>query len=196
MKTTTESRLRTVALVLTAIVLLQLVWSGVSLLLTADPEPTAPAEGSLHVDEIRHSAPLSGELSESLAARPVFWQGREKFVPAQVVQGDRKRDRAPRNSNIDDVALQGTYTAGDKSGVIIAYKDERRRLQRDEEVAGWTFTLLSEEGATFESGRETKVLALEHAKSDPAAKRQREPEPAPEIAEQKDESNKQDETGE
>jgi hypothetical protein len=196
MKTTTESKLRTVALVLTALVLLQLVWSGVNLLLTSDPAPTLPAEGSLRVDEIRQSAQLSEELSQGLAARPVFWQGREKFVANKNPGGKRKPDRAPRNSNIDDVALHGTYSAGDKSGVIISYKDERRRLQPDEEVAGWTFTLLSDEGATFESGKETKVLALEHAKSVPVAKRPQVPKQAPDDAEQQDEPNKQDETGE
>lgn len=196
MKTTTESKLRNVALVLTAIVLLQLIWGGVKLLLTSDPEPTAPAEGSLQVDEIYQSAQLSEELSQSLDARPVFWQGREKFVPDTGARNKRE-ERAPRNSNIDDVALQGTYSAGDKSGVIVSYKDERRRLQRDEAIAGWTFTLLSDEGATFESGRDTKVLPLEHAKSVPVArKKERVPEPAQEDAKQQDESNKPDETGE
>jgi len=208
MKTTTETRLRNVALTLTAIVLLQWIWGGARLLMTAEPEPTLPAEASLQVDEIRQSTQLSDEMSQSLAASPVFWQGREKFVPNLESNGAPEPVRAPRNTNIDDVALHGTYSAGDKSGVIISYKDERRRLQRDEEVAGWTFTMLGDDGAVFESGEESKVLALEHAKSVPMPKRAREPEPAPEDAKKEDksdkkrkatkqdETNKQHETGE
>lgn len=198
MKTTTESQLRTVALILTAVVLVQLIWGGVRLLLVSSPEPTAPAEESLQVDEIRQDVQLTEELSQSLAARPVFWQGREKFVPDKGPKGGREPDRAPRNTNIDDVALQGVYAAGDKSGVIVSYKDERRRLQRDEAIAGWTFTLLTDEGATFANGDETKVLALEHAESVPAPKKKPEPNPAPapNDADKQQETNKQDETGE
>lgn len=188
MKTTTETRLRTVALVLTAMVLLQLVWGGIKLLLTAEPEPTLPAEGSLKVDEIRQSAQSGEALSESLAARPLFWQGREKWVADPNALKIREPERAPRNSNIDEVALKGTFSAGEKSGVIVSFRDERRRLQRDEAIAGWTFTALSDEGATFKSGAETQVLALEHAKSVPMAKRQPEPEPEPAP----DQSNAQD----
>jgi hypothetical protein len=207
MKTTTEMQLRNVALILTAIVLLQWVWGGARLLLTGEPEPTLPAEASLQVEEIRQGTQLSEEMSQSLAVSPIFWLGREKFVPNRGGNAAPEA-KAPRNSNIDDVALHGTYSAGDKSGVIISYKNERRRLQRDEEVAGWTFTLLGEEGAVFESGEQTQVLALEHAKSVPMPKRASKPEPAAED-EEKDgkgdkkrnsakqhETNKQHETGE
>jgi len=196
MKTTTESQLRKVALVLSALVLLQLIWGGMRVLLISDPEPTLPAQASLQVEELRQSARLSEELSRSLAARPLFWQGREMFVPDLGSPKNKGPERAPRNSNIDDVALQGTYSAGEKSGVIITYKDERRRLQPDEVVAGWTFTVLNEEGAIFASGEETKVLALKHAESIPRPKKARKPAPAQDDSKKQNETDNQDETGE
>jgi len=181
---------------LTVILLLQLLWSGASLILRSDPKSTAPAAGSLQVDEIHQGAPLGEDLSQSLVERPVFWQGRKKFVPEKLSAEASEPERAPRNSNIDNVSLQGTYSAGDKTGVIVSYKDERRRLQRDEEIAGWTFTLLSEEGATFESGEATKVLELEHAKSVPSRKRAKKQEPPAGDAASQQEPKKPSKTGE
>lgn len=190
MKTTTELQLRKIALVLTAVVLLQLVWSGARLLLKSDPEPILPAEASLQIEEIRYVAALDEAQSQDIASRPVFWRGREAYTPAADSGDAEKPVEPPRNSDIDGVALQGVYAAGATSGVIVSYKDERHRLRPEESVAGWTFSMLNGNGAVFTYGSESKELVLEHALSAPAPKEKHEKSPKPE------EPNNQDKTGE
>jgi hypothetical protein len=189
-----ELQLRKIALALTAVILLQLVWSGARLLLLSDPEPILPAEASLQVEEIRYVAALGEEQSQDIVSRPVFWQGRQAYTPpADGDIGEQKK--APRNSEIDGVALRGVYAAGSKSGVIVSYKDERRRLQPEQAIAGWTFAALNGTGAVFTYGDESKELPLEHAVSVPAPKEKREKAPKPEDTDHK-EPNNQDKTGE
>jgi len=194
MKTPTELQLRKVAIALTAVVALQLVWGGARLLLLSDPEPVLPAEASLQVEDIRFAATLGGEQSQDLVSRPVFWQGRQPYTPP--ADGDTgKPKKRPRNSEIDGVALRGVYAAGDKSGVIVSYKEERHRLQREESVAGWTFTALNGTGAVFTYGDESKELPLEHAVSVPAPKDKHKKGSKPEATDPK-EPNNEDRTGE
>lgn len=194
MKTPTELQLRKIALAVTAVVVLQLVWSGARLLLVSDPEPILPAEASLQVEEIRHVAALAEEQSQDFVSRPVFWQGRQAYTPH--ADGDTgKREKPPRNSEIDGVALRGVYAAGSKSGVIVSYKDERHRLQQEQSIAGWTFATLNGTGAIFTHGAESKELPLEHAISVPAPKEKRAKAPKPEETDLK-EPNNQDKTGE
>ena len=190
MRTTAELQLRKIALAVTAVVILQLMWGGARLLLVSSPEPILPTESSLQVDDIRFGAVAGEDLAQAIVARPVFWQGRQAYTPAADGGDSEKPEKAPRNSEIDGVALQGVYQAGSKSGVIVSYKDERQRLQPDEAVAGWTFSKLNGNGATFTYGGAIKVLLLEHARSVPAPKKKHEKTPKPEA------TNNQDNTGE
>jgi hypothetical protein len=162
MKNTLELELRKLALVLTVVVLLLLVWSAARSLLLADPDPILPAEASLRVDRLSLPAEDEEELSQSLAARPLFWQNRQPYVPPV----DSGEEIAPVNSGgtgaIDSVVLQGVYT-GAKPGIIISYKGERRRLSLGDAIEDWEFTLISPDSAFFESGSDSRALSLEHA---------------------------------
>jgi hypothetical protein len=194
MKTPTELQLRKIAIALTAVVALQLLWGGARLLLVSDPEPVLPAEASLQVEDIRFAATLGEEQPQDLVSRPVFWQGRQPYTaPAEGDTGEP--EKRPRNSEINSVALQGVYAAGDKSGVIVSYKDERHRLQQDESVAGWTFSALNGTGAVFTYGDERQELLLEHALSVPAPKDKHKKSTKTEATDSKDPNN-QDITGE
>ena len=165
MKNTLELQLRKLALVLTVVVVLLLVWSAARSLLLADPDPILPAEASLRVDRLSLPSPVEDEeeaSSESLAARPLFWQNRQPYVPPV----DSGEEIAPVNSGssgaIDSVVLQGVYT-GANPGIIITYKGERRRLSLGDAIEDWKFTLISPDSAFFESGRDSRALSLEHA---------------------------------
>jgi hypothetical protein len=193
MKTPTELQLRKIAMVLTVVVALQLVWGGARLLLVSEPEPVLPAEASLQVEDVRFAAALSEEQSQDLVSRPVFWQGRQPYTaPAAGATGEP--EKRPRNSEINSVALQGVYAAGDKSGVIVSYKDERHRLEPEESVAGWTFTVLNGTGAVFTYGNERQELLLQHALSAPAPKDKHKKGTKTEVTDTK-ETNNQDRTG-
>jgi len=195
MKTATELQLRKIALVLTAVVLLQVVWSGGRWLLASDPEPILPAAASLQVEDIRYGAGLDEKLSQEIVSRPVFWQGRQAYTPPADSGDTGEPEPPPRNSEIDGVALQGVYAAGTTSGVIVSYKGERHRLQPDESVAGWTFTMLNGNGAVFTYGGENKELLLEHALSVPVPKEKHKKSPKPQET-NPEETNNQDKTGE
>jgi hypothetical protein len=91
------------------------------------------------------------------------------------------------------------YAADGISGVIVSYKNERQRLQLDESVAGWTFTMLSDAGAVFENGEEVRELPLEHANPGPSKKQNKENKEKKEKKAESvepDQTIQQDETGE
>jgi len=163
MKTGAELYLWKTAQLLTALVLLQLVWSGARLLLMSDPEPLVPAESSLQVGEIRYDTGLDRDTAPNLVARPLFWPGRQPYTPTlsleSVVQTDSRA-----SGSINDVELLGVYAAAQQSpGIIVAYKGERRRLRQGDLLEDWKFVLLRDNEATFESGKERRVLTLQHA---------------------------------
>ncbi|MFT4519769.1 MAG: hypothetical protein ACI9JM_002166 [Halioglobus sp.] len=170
MKTATEFQLRKAALALTAIVGLQVVWNGVSLLLLSEPEAILPASASLNVDGVSQGSGDEG-APEGLATRPLFWNGRAAHVPQEggaVVEAPMD---LKRNTEIDKVELLGVYAGGAATGVIVAYKGERRRLQVSDSLEGWELVRLTEKGAEFHSRGEKKELLLKHASAATAAKK-------------------------
>ena len=84
MKTIAEVQLRKLAIVLTVLALLLVLWSGVRLLLIAEPESIAPAEASMRIDGIGFGAGQVEEAPSDLSSRPLFWQGREAYTPSVV----------------------------------------------------------------------------------------------------------------
>jgi hypothetical protein len=166
MKSATELQLRKLALILTAILVLQLLWSGLRLLLTSEPDPIYPAEASLRVDGILYAAQPGGELSRALVSRPLFWQDRSAYVPETHEEIEEPVDSRGSEA-INQVKLQGVYNTGTVPGIIISYGEERRRMRLGESVEGWKFIQLLPEGAVFRSGEEKRTLDLEHALSGP-----------------------------
>jgi len=162
MKNTTELQLQKLALVLTGAVVLQVLWSGTSLLLLSAPDPIFPAEASLRVEDIRYSLEPDGELFSALDSRPVFWRGREAYVPPDDTGKNSGPVKKQSSKAIDEVTLKGVYT-GAKPGIIVLYKGQRRRLLLNESIADWTFTMLSADSAVFESKEDSRALRLEHA---------------------------------
>ncbi|MAT91727.1 MAG: hypothetical protein CME59_03930 [Halioglobus sp.] len=163
MKTGVESRLRKVALALSAVLLLQLLWSGARLLLFADPEPIAPADSALRVDPLGYPPVDEEGAAPDFVTRPLFWSGREAYRPPVAEAAPEPVQAAAPRGPIKGLRLLGVYAAGANSGIIVAHAGERKRLRIDDEVAGWTFSMMSADGAIFESGEETRVLQLEHA---------------------------------
>lgn len=165
MKNVSELQLRKLALILTAIVVLQLLWSGLRLLLTSEPDPIYPAQASLRVDGVLTSLQPGDELSRALVSRPLFWQGRKAYVPDAQEEIEEPVD-ARASKAINQVTLQGVYT-GTVPGIIISYNGERRRMRLGESVEDWKFIQLLPEGAVFRSGNSKRTLNLEHAFSAP-----------------------------
>lgn len=156
-----EVYLRKGALVLTVLLALQLAWSAARLVLLEAPEPIPPADSALRIEAILESdTPASAETPE-LVSRPLFWPGREPFVPVEEVEEPEPAQPAG-NAETLDLKLLGVYSAGANSGIIVQHKGERRRVLLDESVDGWRFILMSGDGAVFKNGDETRTLLLEH----------------------------------
>jgi hypothetical protein len=161
MKNATEMNLRRLALILSAALVVQLVWSGVRLLLTSEPDPIYPAEASLRVDAVLNGAKPDDEWSQALVSRPLFWPGRSAYMSDTKEEVEVPVDTRGSKA-IDQVTLQGVYT-GTAPGIIISFKGERRRLLLGESVEDWKFIQLLPEGAIFRSGKDKRTVKLEHA---------------------------------
>ena len=168
-----ELQVRRFALGLSALLALQLVWGGARLALQSDPEPIAPAITSLQLEAASAQADGSEERTQDFVSRPLFWPGREAFVVSekQVAQQEKTPEKA---AVFPGLKLVGVYSAGPNSGIIVFHKGTRKRLRIGEELDGWSFSMMSADGAVFESGDEVRAMNLEHALPPPKAKK---PEP-------------------
>lgn len=162
MKNVTERHTQRLALALTAVLALQLVWSGARVLLKSEPDPILPAEASLRVNDIRYGDEADEALSSDLVSRPVFWRDRQPYVPSDEAADTSPAEQARGSKAIDELELHGVYT-GATPGIIITFRNERRRLKLNESIEDWTFTMFSPDGAIFESGSDIRTIGLEHA---------------------------------
>jgi hypothetical protein len=159
MMNATERKLRKIALILTVILALQFVWSGLRFWQTSEPDPIHPAESSLRVDDMRYGRDTEGDSAQALVNRPLFWQGRYPYVPDQVAEIEAPVMEVRGSTAIDQVKLRGVYPGG----IIISYKGEGRRVRLSESVEDWTFIERLPGAAVFSSGKDSRTLNLEHA---------------------------------
>jgi hypothetical protein len=163
MMNATERQLRKIALMLTAVLALQFLWSGLRVWQTSKPAPIIPAESSLQVDSVLYPTDTLGDLPQAMVTRPLFWPGRHVYVPDSAEELE-----APMVSRgsaaINQVKLRGLYPGG----VIISYNGEGSRVRLGEAVEDWKLIELLPEAAVFGSGTSKRTLRLEHAS--PAAK--------------------------
>ena len=68
----TERQLRKFALIATAMLVLQLLWSGATLLQTSEPDPIYPVEASLRVDDVTGSIETGKQADMILLDRNLF----------------------------------------------------------------------------------------------------------------------------
>ncbi|NND66995.1 MAG: hypothetical protein HKN19_05345 [Halioglobus sp.] len=156
------AELRRVAIGVTGLLLLVLVWGGARVLFLSAPEPHLPAESSLRVAKIE-GANAQEAIPQDLTTRPLFWHGRQPYQPPAVSAQASDQPEEVLEMEIDAVQLVGVLGAGDESGIIVTHAGSSRRLALDDEIEGWRFTGLSDEGAKFTSSGRTRLLTMEHA---------------------------------
>jgi hypothetical protein len=159
-----EQKLRTAALVVTAFLLLQLIWGGLRLLLVSAPDPVMPVADSLKARVVDY--PMgSREAGAELVDRPVFWQGRKSFEPKEVVEAKPVVSTgAPAgNDPINNVKLLGVFGGGEKQGIIVVYKKNKQRLIQGEDLDGWVLQYMSAASVIFEKGDSSFTVDLKHA---------------------------------
>ena len=132
-----------VALGLTLVLGIQLLWGGASLILSGPPEPRMPAPDSL--GPVWLELPPYGVASNEIVERPLYWKGRQKKLPgsAPAAQKPAAKPKAQRDE-LDQVALLGVFSGGESPGIIVKFKKDRQRITLGGEVAGWTLAGLEE----------------------------------------------------
>ncbi|MFK7974758.1 MAG: hypothetical protein AB8C02_01395 [Halioglobus sp.] len=162
-KSVAEQRVQVAAICITAAVGLLLVWGALRLWLMGEPDAVVPAASTLTVNPLDRSGTAAGEYENvSMVARPLFWAGRQPHVELQSDLPEEK-DEGPVSGSLEGITLLGTYSGGGLEGVIVATKSKKQRLMLNESVSGWEFTGLSEGGAEFNNGYETRLIPLQLA---------------------------------
>tara|TARA_R110000823_G_scaffold295738_5_gene415663 strand:+ start:44678 stop:45283 length:606 start_codon:yes stop_codon:yes gene_type:complete len=161
MNSLAELRLRQLALVLLGLLVLQGLFAGAKLVFRGEPEPIAPAASTLELGASGYGWPEGDAQGSPLVARPLFWPGRQPYEVTEISEPVVAPPAQP--AQLKDIKLLGVYSAGANSGIIVSLKGERRRLQIDDKVDGWTFTMMSNDGAIFQSGSSSTEVRLEHA---------------------------------
>ncbi len=160
MMNATERQLRKIALILTGILVLQVLWSGLRIWQTSEPAPIMPAASSLQVDRVLYNRNISGDSPQAMVSRPLFWPGRHVFVPDPLEE--LEEPAVARGSKaINQFKLRGLYPGG----VIIAYNGKGSRVRLGEAVEDWKLIELLPKAAVFSSGTSKRTLTLEHASS-------------------------------
>ncbi|MDG2047007.1 MAG: hypothetical protein P8J79_07300 [Halioglobus sp.] len=160
MMNATERQLRKIALILTGIVVLQVLWSGLRIWQTSEPAPVMPAASSLQVDRVLYDRDISGDSPQAMVSRPLFWPGRHVYIPDPV--GNLEAPVVTRGSAvINQIKLRGLYPGG----AIISYNGKGSRVLLGEAAEDWKLIELLPEAAVFSSGTSKRTLTLEHASS-------------------------------
>lgn len=148
------------AMILTALLLLQLLWGVGRLVFLSEPEPVLPADAVLLASYVKHREPAPE--AREIVDRPLFWRGRKAFAyepPADVVE---ENPAQPGSANIQKVKLLGAYS-GATPGVIVAFNGKRQRVSINESLEGWTLRSVNANQAVFENGDSSHTVDLQHA---------------------------------
>ena len=154
--------LRRSAVGVTGLLALVVLWGAGRVLFLSPPEPLPPAESSLNVAGV-FGGDASAALPSDLTTRPLFWYGRKPYEPPVQVTDESAVEERTVELEIDKVALVGKLGAGKQSGIIVTYAGAAQRLKLDDEIEGWRFVGLTDEGAEFKSAGRTRVLTMDHA---------------------------------
>lgn len=131
----TERRVELAALVILAVLLLQLVYSGLRLVLLSSPQAIAPAPDTLVVGEVASALNLSAADSEELLGRPLFWPSRR---PAPEVVDKAPPPEEEKSGDLKGVQLVGVFGVGESAGIIALVQGKKQRILRGEKLLGWT----------------------------------------------------------
>jgi hypothetical protein len=159
----TERRVELGVLVLAALFILQLVYSGARLALSGAPDAVAPAADALRVEAVEATPALAAGYSEEIRARPLFWQSRRPAVEDEFAEAAEPEEVA--SAELKDVKLQGVFGSGETAGIIALVKGKKQRILQGEKLAGWTLesvspdrVLLANDGRLMELQLKTAVI--------------------------------------
>ncbi len=162
--------LRNAAVLVTVVLLLVVCWAAGRLLLLDTPDAVLPAESSLLVPALQ--APVAdAELPPDLVERPLFWEGRDKYVPSVEEEVVESVPEVFSGGDLGGIELVGVIGADANTTILLRAGPDSMRLRLNDTVSGWEFVELTGEGAVLVADGRSHLLALEHAAPKGAAKR-------------------------
>jgi len=168
----TLRRIELFALLLGAILCLQVALGALRLATSDGPAAVAPAADSLQVPTVLSPALVAAEERNEINARPLFWNSRR---PVEVVA--MLEESVDKPGKLKDVKLVGLFGSGEQAGIIALVKGKKRRILLGDAVEGWTLKSITQSELVVANGSQTKTLALQRGrvKAAPASKRKAAP---------------------
>lgn len=156
----TERRVELIALVLTLLLMVQLLYSIGSLALSQQPESKLPSADTLVIGELQRYAVMPLEQSADVKARPVFWEGRRP-VNAEGNPPVTAENSTAQKNELDKVSLLGIFGGGDSAGVIALVQGKKKRILLGDKMVGWTLESIGTDHAVFtDSGKSQKLMLI------------------------------------
>jgi hypothetical protein len=154
----TERRFELILVLAILLLCLQLIYSGLRLLLFAGPGAVSPSPDSLVVGDILQRGTVSAEQSEEIQSRPLFWVSRR---PTEQLGASGNTDEpGGKASDIKGVKLLGIFGSGESAGVIALVNDQKQRILQGEELEGWTVESVEPNRVVLISGERRTELVL------------------------------------
>ena len=148
-----ERRVELIVVVLAAILLLQLLWSGLRILLAGEVAPVTPAADSLMVVDVPRPQSVNAQDSAAVQARPLFWASRRpRDVLASAAAQNEEPEEEPAAPKMKNVKLLGVFGSGESGGAIVAVKGRQERVSVGESVQDWRLQEVAANRALFVSG--------------------------------------------
>ena len=155
-----ERLIELITIVVLACLLLQLLFSGVHLIMLSKPDAIQPSLEGIADTRLLSAEVVDADLSNEIRTRPLFWSSRRPVQPVAV--SAEVVDKPESQGGLDKMKLVGLFGSGEKVGIIALVKGKKRRILLKEDVEGWTLDSVERNEAIFTNGpRREKLILLQ-----------------------------------
>lgn len=155
-----ERRVELVAVVVSLLLLLQILYSVLRLGFLSGPEAIAPSLDFVAAGPEPVVQPVDPALSEEIRSRPLFWSSRRPLEIGAALQEEVAEDQSTGAGELDKVRLVGIFGDGDTAGIITLVGEKQRRIHVGEEIEGWTLDRVARDRAILRNSGRTQELML------------------------------------
>ncbi len=155
-----ERRVELLAVAVTLLLLLQILYSVLRLGFLSEPEAIAPALDNVAERAIRVPEPIDPALSEAIRSRPLFWAGRRPLEASKEPPKEVVKAPPDAGGDLSKVQLVGIFGVGDSAGIITLVEDKKRRILVGEKIEGWTLDKVERDRAVLSDKERRQLLML------------------------------------
>lgn len=159
-----QRKVGAVALLLSVLFILLLLYNGARLLLSSELEPVMLAQDALLPAEI--FAASDDVSAQGLIDRPLFWNTRRALKSTgQAGVAAAARPKAANVAVLENVTLMGVYNSGGVGGIIVQVDGNTQRIPINQKVKGWEVTEINAREVTVQQRGVSRKLTFEYASS-------------------------------